>query len=107
MTKEMLTFFFFFVPVILFGLSAIVFYAISIANGNLEMKKLALISLIRFYLSVFASELFYGKESMLNMARSLSFSNTRDAVCFAMILLAFITVAIDIVKQIFLYIITK
>lgn len=100
MTKEMLTFFFFFVPVILFGLSTIVFYAIGIVNSNLEMTKLALTSLIRFSLSVFASEFFYGKESMLNMARSLSFSNTRDVVCFAVILSAFITVAIDIVKQI-------
>lgn len=100
MTKEMLTFFFFFVPMILFGLSTIVFYAIGIVNSNQEMTKLALTSLIRFSLSAFASEFFYGKESMLNMARSLSFSNTRDVVCFAVILSAFITVAIDIVKQI-------
>lgn len=100
MTKEMLTFFFFFVPMILFGLSVIVFYAIGVVKRNLEMTKLALISLISFFLSVFASEFFYGKESMLNMARSLSFSNIRDIVCFAMILYAFINVAIGIVKTI-------
>lgn len=100
MTKEMLTFFFFFVPMVLFGLSVIVFYAIGVVKRNLEMTKLALISLISFFLSVFASEFFYGKESMLNMARSLSFSNIRDIVCFAMILYAFINVAIDIVKTI-------
>ena len=107
MTKELLTFLFFFVPIILFGLSVIVFYAIGVMKRNPEMTKLALISLIRFSLSVFASNFFYGKESMLNMARSLSFSNTKDVICFAIILSAFITVAIDIVKTIFLCNITK
>lgn len=101
MINEFLAFLFFFVPIVLFGLSLIVSYAIGIAKEEPEIIEHSLFFLISFSLSVFASEFFYGKESMLNMARSLSFSNVRDVVCFAMVLFAFINVVLDVVKTSF------
>lgn len=83
MTNEFLTFLFFFVPIVLFGLSLMVFYSIGIVKTNPEMTKLALISLISFSISVFASEFFYGKDSMCDMTKAIAFSMHKgcNSVC--------------------------
>lgn len=101
MTNEFLTFLFFFIPIVLFGLNIIIFYAIGLARRNPEMIKLTLVSLISFFLSVLASEFFYGKSSMLDMAKAISFSNVNGIIFFAMVLLSFFIMVIEVLKTIF------
>lgn len=101
MTNEFLTFLFFFIPIVLFGLNIMIFYAIGIAKRNPEMTKLALVSLISFFLSTVASEFFYGESSMRAMAKAISFSNVNDRISFAMVLLSFFIMVVEVSKTIF------
>lgn len=101
MTNEFLTFLFFFVPIVLFGLSLMVFYSIGIVKTNPEMTKLALISLISFSISVFASEFFYGKDSMCDMTKAIAFSSIKDVIPFAMVISAFMIMIIEVLERLF------
>ena len=101
-TNELLTFLFFFVPIVLFALSMIIFYAVGIIKRDPEMTELSLVSLISFSLSVFASDFFYDESSMRDMVKAITFSSINDIIPFAMVLFAFIIMVIEILKKFFL-----
>ena len=62
------------------------------------MIKRALFSLISFSLVVFSSDFFYRETSMLDMTKTLTFSNVNDVICFAMLLYAHVHYVLFILR---------